>query len=188
MSELSNVGGPVLTWSREQCVEWCLRKHLSKAIATCIMEEDLDGKCLLALTELDIRDMRDKYGYKLRISDIKRFLIAVRILQRDNVSDLAELGLDSGFSSTTTQSITSSAINSTVMPSTCNHGSGSTLFHHHSMSCESGHHHLHHHEFDRVSPPLSVDGRATSIQPEFFKTTISLGKIFLVIQNIELIL
>lgn len=172
---------PVLAWSREQCADWCLRKHLSTTIATCIMEEDLDGKCLLALNEVDIRDMRDKYGYKLRISDIKRFLLAVRVLQRDNASDLYELGLDSGISSTTLTnnhcpSITSSSINSVVNPSTCNHGSGATLFHHHSMSCESGHH-LHHHDYDRVSPPLSVDGRATSIQPEFFKTTISLGKL-----------
>lgn len=169
MSELNN--SSVLTWTPEQSVEWCSRKHLSKSIATCIMEEDMDGKCLLSLTEMDIRDLRDIYKHKLRISDIKRFLIAVRALQRDNASDLAELGLDSGFSASTHHcpSITSSAINSGVHQT-----SGPTLYHHHSMSCESGHH-LHHHEYDRVSPPLSVDGRATSIQPEFFKTTISLG-------------
>lgn len=29
---------------------------------------------------------------------------------------------------------------------------------------------------NRISPPLSIDGRATTIQPEVFKTLISLGK------------
>lgn len=29
---------------------------------------------------------------------------------------------------------------------------------------------------NRISPPLSIDGRATTIQPELFKTFISLGK------------
>lgn len=31
----------------------------------------------------------------------------------------------------------------------------------------------------RISPPLSIDGRATTIQPELFKTFISLGKLIM---------
>lgn len=40
--------------------------------------------------------------------------------------------------------------------------------------------HLHYSEIERISPPASIDGQATSIQPDFFKTTISLGYAFLV--------
>lgn len=179
----------VLTWTSEQSVEWCSRMHLSRTVSTCVQHEDLDGKCLLALTEADIRDLRDKYNYDLRISDIKRFLLAVRSLQHENASELAELGLDAVSFAPSAITLCPSATHASSAnvhnPSShlSHHGSGSALFHHQSISCESGHnlsqhphHHQQHHDYDRVSPPLSVDGRATSIQPEFFKTTISLGE------------
>lgn len=155
----------VINWSSDQCRDWAKRKHLNEVVLSCISKEDLDGKCLLTLTESDIRDLRDQYSYDLKISDIKRFWIAVRCLQRDNYGNLAYLGISpESMNSNNHQSLTTHQ-NIACAP----------VYHHQNSNCELVHH-INHHDIERVSPPLSIDGRATIIQPEFFKTTISLGK------------
>lgn len=214
----------VADWTSAQCIDWARRKHLNSIVAECIQHEDLDGRCLLALSECDIRDLRDKYGYNMKISDIKRFWMAVRSVQRENVASMVDLGLDAmSFSNCSTNRISTSsssgsggstadgaaaaAATGRISCSSCSGvgvggvvgGSGAPIFHH-SISCDgsttqpshqqhiygpnnsNNHHHHHHHvtmhghDLERVSPPLSVDGCATSIQPEFFKTFISLGE------------
>lgn len=164
----------ILNWTTSQCVDWAIREQLNDVVVECIHNECIDGKCLLSLNEIDIRDFRDKYDYKLRICDIKRFSTAIRCLQRDNQSSLFYLGL----MGTTTTATEPTAASHNIAFHNHHHQSGAAA---HSSPSSTHHHaatdlvHLHH-DVERVSPPLSIDGRATCIQPEFFKTMISLGK------------
>lgn len=197
MSEIN-----VINWTSYDVYVWAKRECQSKIILDCISLEDIDGKCLLTLTENDIRDFRDKCGYKLKISDIKRFLILIRNLQRDNYSSLIYLGLATTTTTTTTIEHCSGSNYNISIPCHNNHPHHQSQQHnhHHNHNTNQNQHlhhntsnnnvgfHIHpitsttsdflhhlHHDIERISPPLSVDGRATSIQPEFFKTMISLG-------------
>lgn len=157
----------VIEWTENDVIQW-LRQNGEIASVTFIRAERLDGKSLLALTEDDIRDLRLKY-HSLRLGDWKHFWIAVRGLQKENHFNLVQLGL----------------IESIPTP-TASTSTNAPLSHHQSPHHHHHHHHmLHHcsccsdissHDMDRISPPLSIDGRATSIQPEVFKAMISLGE------------
>lgn len=158
----------VIQWTRENVAEWARKECLNRKIIECIVKEDIDGKCLLTLCENDIKSLREKYAYGLTLGDMKRFWFSVRLVQKQNVTTLAYLGIHPA-----------------------NGGDG--------LGPGGGQHHHHHHhsllsslgtsyasadinfsEIERISPPMSIDGRATCIQPEFFKTMISLGYAFLV--------
>lgn len=149
----------VVNWTEKDVQQWAKCEQINDAILTrCIIGEGMDGKCLLALNESDVRDL--SLQYQIRMGHSKHFWISVRQLQRQNHASLVNLGL----------------IDSNVSIG------GFHQHHHHHQS------HLHHHhcsgcsdivalqDMERVSPPLSIDGRATSIQPEVFKAMISLGK------------
>lgn len=147
--------GNIIEWTSGDCVDWAQKEQLPNVVCDCLRCEEIDGKCLLTLNEIDIRDFRDKYGYSMKISDIKRFWIAVRSLQKENQASLAFLGM-----------------------TTCNEAG---LQYSTSNSHQPhGPDFLHLNDIERFSPPMSVDGRASCIQPEFFKTMISLGYAFLV--------
>lgn len=155
-----------ISWTVSQCIDWARQEQLNDRVIECIFRENIDGKCLLTLNETDIRDLRYKFNYKFRMCDIKHFSTAVRCLQRNNQSSLYYLGL---------------IINASAEPTTPHNFHNQ---HQHNQSIQQQHHssadliHLHN-DVERVSPPLSVDGRATCIRPEFFKTMISLGKFFI---------
>lgn len=158
----------VVHWTESDVIMWL--KQIDEIVSlSFIREERLDGKSLLALTEDDIRDLKTKYR-SLRLGDWKHFWIAVRGLQKENYANLVNLGLID---------MSSGAVFS---PHT--HPMNASPQHHHH------HHHNHHHcsccsdisgmhDMERVSPPLSIDGCATSIPPEIFKTMISLGEFWL---------
>lgn len=207
-------GDGVSGWTSDQSVEWARRQHLNAVVCDCVRDEQLDGRCLLSLAERDIRDLRDTYGYALKVSDIKRFWVAVRALQRDNIASLVSMGLEpleqpQPPTTTTTTTEQSSASSSALLDGRMAAGSGSRCMstssgsccatamltaaataqhalacdshhhHHHLYGGQPQHHHHHHHnsqDIERISPPMSVDGRATSIQPEYFKTFIGLGE------------
>lgn len=158
----------VTDWTTSQVADWANRERLGQEVINSIFGEDIDGKSLLILSENDIRDLRDKYNYKLRISDIKRFLIAVRTLQKRNQSVMMCLGLPEYVPPLTTAST------NLMNTSTVTIAGNVAPFHFGASDA------FHPNEFGRISPPLSIDGRATSIKPEVFKTVISLGYAFLV--------
>lgn len=165
----------ILTWTKRDVLDFVNREQIHDIeLERCIVDERIDGKSLLALTESDIRDLKLKYS--LRLGDLKHFWIAVRQLQKENHSNLVNLGLVeqaptfSGAASTTTAGY----IGHVVHPSHPHHHQQQHHHHHHHFSCcsdISGYH-----DMERISPPLSIDGRATSIKPEIFKTMISLGE------------
>lgn len=157
----------VVHWTESDVIVW-LRQIDEIVSLSFIREERLDGKSLLALTEDDIRDLKTKY-HSLRLGDWKHFWIAVRGLQKENYANLVNLGLIE----------VNNVVGANAYGSQAHSLHSSPLHHHH-------HHHSHHcsccsdisgmHDMERISPPLSIDGCATSIPPELFKTMISLGK------------
>lgn len=152
----------VLNWTEDNVAQYLKREQISDIkFLQCIHDERVDGKSILALSERDIRDLKLKYS-NLRLGDLKHFWIAVRQLQKENQTNLVNLGL-------------------VEQPQTA---FGGYVNQHHQQ--QHSHHHHHHfsccsdisgfHDMERISPPLSIDGRATSIKPEIFKTMISLGE------------
>lgn len=161
----------VLNWTVDHVVEYLKGEQITDHIfLERIRCEGVDGKSLLALTERDIHDLKVKYSM-VRLGDLKHFWIAVRQLQKENLTNLVNLGLIEPSYGAPAGYVNHTNANHT------NHTN-----HHHQP-----HHHMHHqiscctdingfHDMERISPPLSVDGRATSIKPEIFKTMISLGE------------
>lgn len=158
----------VINWTRENVAEWARKEGLNRKIFDLIVKEEIDGKALLTLSENDIKSLRENYAYALTLGDIKRFWFSVRLVQRQNVTTLAYLGMLplGGNGSHTIDS-------------------GVPGHHHHhpllsSLGTSYASADINFSEIERISPPMSIDGRATCIQPEFFKTMISLGYAFLV--------
>lgn len=166
MSDTSNV----LNWTVDDVIV-----HLKNdQILACeseflhlIIDDRIDGKSLLALNETDIRDFKLKYS--LRLGAIKHFSIVVRQLQKQNHTNLVNLGL-----------LETTALGTNYMNQQqhchINHSHHANNQHHHHHHCSYCSDISNFHDMERISPPLSVDGRATSIKPEIFKTMISLGK------------
>ncbi|XP_058461102.1 ceramide phosphoethanolamine synthase-like [Malaya genurostris] len=153
----------VINWTKENVAEWARKECLNRRIIECVVKEDIDGKCLLTLCENDIKSLREKYAYALTLGDMKRFWFAVRSVQRQNVTTLAYLGM---------------------LPGSSSDGIVASVGHQHSLLSSLGTSYasadINYSDLERISPPMSIDGRATCIQPEFFKTMISLGYAFLV--------
>ncbi|XP_031620763.1 sphingomyelin synthase-related 1-like [Contarinia nasturtii] len=163
---MSNDALNVLNWTEDNVSQYLKREQITDTkFLQCIHDECIDGKSLLALSERDVRDLKLKYSH-LRLGDLKHFWIAVRQLQKENHTNLVNLGL---------VETTFAGYVSHQQQQTHNHGHH---HHHHHFSCCSDISGFH--DMERISPPLSVDGRATSIKPEIFKTMISLGYAFLV--------
>ncbi|GAB0096194.1 Sphingomyelin synthase-related 1 [Sergentomyia squamirostris] len=143
----------VSAWTVDDVVEWAKREKLSDRVLKQIRAEEIDGQCLLSLTENDLRVIRTKCTNScvLTIGDVKKFSLAAHNVQKDSNQYL-------GLGDTSNQG-------AGILPAVF--GTSDVI-----------HHHLN--DIERISPPMSVDGRATSIQPEFFKTVLSLGYAFLV--------
>lgn len=189
----------VLSWTCEHVSEWARKEGLSRRIIEWIAREDVDGRCLLAITEQDVHDLPQHCATQLRFGDIKRFWFATRLLQRQHLSTTGPLGLAGLWAP-------EYSMNGSDMTSAGHHPMHPHHQQHHPAAAGTPHHpsslHHHHHphhasllssmgtsygsvgysysDLERISPPMSIDGCATCIQPEFFKTMISLGYAFLV--------
>ncbi|XP_035907937.1 sphingomyelin synthase-related 1-like [Anopheles stephensi] len=199
----------VLAWTCEHVSEWARKEGLSRRIIEWIAREDVDGRCLLAITEQDVHDLPQHCATQLRFGDIKRFWFATRLLQRQHLATTGPLGLAGLWAPEYSMngSDMSSAGHQPMHPQhhpAGSHGGIGTPHHPSTASLHNPHHHHHHHQhphhasllssmgtsygsvgysysdLERISPPMSIDGCATCIQPEFFKTMISLGYAFLV--------
>lgn len=142
----------VLLWNVDEVVVWAKLEKLSNAVIECILEEQIDGCCLVHLSENDIRDFRYKLQYAIKFSDIKKLSLATKKLINNNAA----------------------ATTSNVCP--CHHypqTSYGNCIHSGDLMM-----HLNANDYDnRSSPPLSINGRATSVPPELFKTAVSLGEL-----------
>ncbi|XP_053952925.1 ceramide phosphoethanolamine synthase [Anastrepha ludens] len=192
--ELSGPLIPCSEWQVEDVVKWAKDREMHFEVINCLAAEHIDGSDLLELSENDIHDFRYRLQYHLTMSDMKKLWVAVRTLQRSQLpvpsqSDGTFLQMnasvspdDSLLSPHKTQQHCSSGcynIGTCSCPLTRTTCSGASYY---SDACAppppptlSGSA-----EGDNLSPPMSVDGRATNIPPELFKTAISLGYSFLV--------
>lgn len=196
---MNNVSVP--DWTTERVVTWARdEENLNAVIVSCLHSEEIDGRTLLTLNEGDVRDFRYKLNYPLKVSDIKKLWLSIRNIQRNNICLIKMLdGGCCGFDDA--RLIDPHGAH----PLTCGMGHNKNVFCATGMTpgvgAGSGHSHplyiagaglsaygsfdgLHtHHQFndsERTTPPLSLDGKATNIPPEFFKTAMSLGYSFLV--------
>ncbi|XP_053662214.1 ceramide phosphoethanolamine synthase-like [Anopheles marshallii] len=199
----------VLSWTSENVSEWARKEGLSRRIIEWIAREDVDGRCLLAITEQDVHDLPQHCATQLRFGDIKRFWFATRLLQRQHLATTGPLGMAGLWTpdySMNGSDMSTPHGHHPMHPH--NHhpphhhpggaGSHGGIGTPHHPSTSNLHHHPHHtsllssmgtsygsvgysySDLERISPPMSIDGCATCIQPEFFKTMISLGYAFLV--------
>lgn len=196
----------VLGWSCENVSDWARKEGLSRCIIDWIAREDIDGRCLLAITEQDVHDLPQHCASPLRFGDIKRFWFATRLLQRQHLATTGPLGLAGLWTPDYSMNdIASSVGHHHPMHHQPHHhqqqqhqqhaGMGTPHHHPHPHPHHHASQHHHHHaasllssmgtsygsvgysysDLERISPPMSIDGCATCIQPEFFKTMISLG-------------
>lgn len=158
----------VINWTEDDVEEWSKREQINEFVYNaCVRFEGLDGKSLLALTETDIQHFRmNTKG--IRLGDLKHFWIAVRQLQKENHMNLISLGLIENSNSVSASGFISGCYHQPHTTSQAIH-----LPHHHCSGCSDI---STMHDLERISPPLSIDGRASSIKPEVFKAAISLGE------------
>lgn len=155
----------MLSKSVDEVYLFLKREKCCDSILNAIRSEKIDGKSLLILNERDIYRLEHKYH--LLLGDLKRFSLVVNKIQQQNRQCLIYLGILDNQNNLITNLLSQN-------PPSNNYP----------------HHQPHHHQsiyshdtqIDRISPENSVDGSssgrqyATCIQPELFKTTISLGK------------
>lgn len=142
----------VTEWTTDDTKLWLEKEGLSeKTIKLLCDEQEVDGKCLLSLTECDFRiNPLDS----LNLRDRKHLYIAVKNLQRDNHSSLIHLGV-------------LELPNLSLYPA--------PQYHRHDISeyCDSE-------RCDRVTPPLSEDGRTIRLKPEVWKAFLSMCYVIVV--------
>ncbi|CRK96351.1 CLUMA_CG009768, isoform A [Clunio marinus] len=163
----SKMNSSILNHSVDEVYLFLKNQKVSETILNAIRSEKIDGKSLLILNERDIYRLEHKYH--LLMGDMKRFTLVVNKIQQQNRQCLIYLGILDNQNNLITNLLS------------------------HNVSTNANYSHPHaslfnpaESQIDRISPANSVDGSssgrqyATCIQPEFFKTTISLGYAFLV--------
>ncbi|XP_014208323.1 sphingomyelin synthase-related 1 [Copidosoma floridanum] len=141
----------VTDWSINDVVSWLTQTgHGDLCTIERFREHEIDGKALITLKEDDLKAMS-----KLRIGTIKRLIISIRQLQRENATLLLELNYLDFF----TQNFYSPKNNDLTLSGITNESSID-------------------HDFFPAS--ISEDGTASHLPPEIWKTFISLGYLFIV--------
>lgn len=81
----------VIEWSVSDIISWLTQTgHGDTDIIEKFRDHDIDGKALLTLKEEDLKGMWD--SNKLKIGVIKRLVISIKQIQRENIPLLLELG------------------------------------------------------------------------------------------------
>lgn len=159
----SKMNDSILNHTVDDVFSQLKREKVSDSILAAIRTEKIDGKSLLILNERDIYRLEHKYH--LLLGDIKRFSLVVNRIQQQNRQCLIYLGILDNQNNLITNLLSQNT--------TANYPHH---HHHHTIYSQES-------QIERISPANSVDGGsssgrqyATCIQPEFFKTTISLGE------------
>lgn len=157
----------VLNLSCSELYSFLSKKKVPSEILSAIKLERIDGKALLIMTDRDMNKLEHKYH--LLLGDMKRFLIVVNTIQQQNRNCLVFLGILDNQNNLITNLLSQNNATSSNSP---------PFQHHPSIYSQDSH------SIERISPANSVEdggsssGRqfATCIQPELFKTTVSLGE------------
>lgn len=152
----------LLNWSVDDVKNFLKDKKIeSKEILKAVNDEKIDGKTLLLLNERDLYILESKYS--ILLGDLKKLSLIIHKIQMENRNCLIYLGLIDSHN----QSIINNLIN-------VNSQHRASYQHHHNILTERN--------ILDISPEHSIDGSnsgkcyATCIQPEFFKTVVSLGE------------
>lgn len=161
-----NDASVVLNMSCSELYSFLQKKKVPNEILSAIKLERIDGKALLIMSERDMSKLEHKYH--LLLGDMKRFLIVVNTIQQQNRNCLVFLGILDNQNTLITNLLSQSNATSSSSP---------PYQHHPSIYSQDSH------SIERISPANSVDGGsssgrqfATCIQPELFKTAVSLGE------------
>lgn len=156
----------VLNMSCSELYSFLKKKQVPSEILSAIKLERIDGKALLIMSDRDMNKLEHKYH--LLLGDMKRFLIVVNTIQQQNRNCLVFLGILDNQNNLITNLLSQNNASSSSSP---------PFQHHPSIYSQDSH------SIERISPANSVDGGsssgrqfATCIQPELFKTTVSLGE------------
>lgn len=135
-------------------------KGVCDPILSALRHEKIDGKSLLVLNERDIYRLEHKYH--LLLGDLKRFSLVVNKIQQKNRNCLVYLGIIDNQNNLITNLVSQNPPSNSYQHPPSIFSQDSTV--------------------ERISPANSVDGSnnsgqyATCIQPEFFKTAVSISE------------
>lgn len=186
-------------WQIEDVVEWATKVvQFTPTVIKCLQLEAIDGQVLLTLTEEDIRDFRYRLNYNLRFGELKKLWQSIHYLQQSR--------LQKRFNSHSTQHLPINHLNLSKNSSNRNSLSqriaasdGSPLHHNHHRTassfsaaaaavtfiCNCGNRNcgtfvdnctFNDCESCALEMSSVSEGCSANIPPEFFKTSISLGK------------
>lgn len=189
-------------WQVDDVVQWATKVvHFTPAVVKCLQLEAIDGQVLLALTEEDIRDFRYRLNYNLRFGELKKLWQSICHIQqqsrlhhrlgthpshhtsanhqyhhskqpasnKNNLSIKISEGSPLHHNHNHQRTNNTLAAPATSVAFTCSCGSRNCSTYNDNCTfndCESCAH-----EMSSVS-----EGCSANIPPEFFKTSISLGK------------
>lgn len=135
----------VLEWSTADTETWLRKEGFEEDVVQIVCHENrLNGKCLLALNE---SDFTLEPLNRLSLRDRKCLYIAAKQLQRENQNILVDLGL-------------------LELPTV-------TLYSPHQNALCSRADYTEYCDTERISPPLSEDGRPPRLPPEIWKAFLS---------------
>lgn len=127
----------VMSWSVQKVLKVC-KDTVNERILDLIRQEQIDGNCILLITESDCLNLRDKYNLKL--GELKRFQLFVHQVQdRNQIQSLP-------------------GTNQAVLPGFNNHHQLISNF---LLNSNNQHRHLYGNSelnFHDLSPPHSIDG------------------------------
>lgn len=156
----------ILNWTIKDVKNYLELKIESKEVLNAVIEEKIDGKTLLLINERDLYTLEAKYN--IILGDLKKFSLIIHKLQSQNRNCLVYLGLIDSQSNLINNLLNSNSQHrNTFQPHHHQHNIQNILTEKNQL-----------HDID-ISPANSVDGSncfATCIQPEFFKTIVSLGE------------
>lgn len=140
----------VVSWSEKDVIYWLHQQELAELLPT-FSAHQIDGKTLLCLNDYDFRSspLSD-----LKLSTRKKLQLSVKCLQRENHASLIALGI-----------VESNCIGINSM---------GLSYDSHRLSHEESESYV---DSERISPPISIDGRSTELKPEIWKAGLSIGNI-----------
>lgn len=161
LSNYSRMNESILNFTSDQVYSFLKKPEqgVCQSVLTALKSEKVDGKALLILNERDIYRLEHKYH--LLLGDLKRFSLVVNKIQQENRNCLVYLGIIDNQNKLITNLVSQSPPNNS-------YHHAPSIFHQDSS-------------VERISPANSVDGSnsgqyATCIQPEFFKTAVSISE------------
>lgn len=139
----------VVNWSEKDVIEWLKYKKLADELLLLFRNHQIDGKTLLCLNDYDFRSSPFS---DLRVSTRKKLQLNVKCLQRENHASLVALGI--------------------IEPNCIGVNSIGLTYDSHRLSHEESESYP---DSERISPPVSIDGRSTELKPEIWKAGLSIG-------------